>query len=95
MSLRLFFCSEKDQPQTPAKAMKTDSETKCRLAPNIGAKGRMVRALGAAVLLLGGLGALQVSVPLAVMLFLAGVFVLFEAARGWCALRACGIKTRF
>jgi len=23
-----------------------------------------------------------------------GVFVLFEALRGWCVLRACGIKTR-
>jgi hypothetical protein len=23
-----------------------------------------------------------------------GGFVLFEALRGWCALRACGIKTR-
>jgi hypothetical protein len=27
-------------------------------------------------------------------LALAGLFVLFEALRGWCILRACGIKTR-
>jgi hypothetical protein len=25
----------------------------------------------------------------------AGVFGLFEAARGWCFLRACGIRTRW
>lgn len=24
-----------------------------------------------------------------------GVFCLFEAARGWCVARACGIKTRY
>ena len=24
-----------------------------------------------------------------------GVFVLFEALRGWCVLRACGVKTPF
>jgi hypothetical protein len=23
------------------------------------------------------------------------LFVAFEAARGWCALRACGVKTKF
>jgi len=31
---------------------------------------------------------------LGVTLAAAGAFVLFEALRGWCALRACGIKTR-
>jgi hypothetical protein len=24
-----------------------------------------------------------------------GVFCLFEALRGWCAARACGLKTRW
>jgi hypothetical protein len=31
---------------------------------------------------------------LGLALVLSGIFVLFEALRGWCALRACGIKTR-
>lgn len=30
---------------------------------------------------------------LPVGLALAGLFMLFEARRSWCALRACGIKT--
>jgi hypothetical protein len=24
-----------------------------------------------------------------------GIFVLFEAVRGWCLARACGVKTKF
>lgn len=24
-----------------------------------------------------------------------GVFASFEALRGWCAMRACGVKTRY
>ena len=29
-----------------------------------------------------------------VVLLASGLFVLFESLRGWCALRACGIKTK-
>jgi hypothetical protein len=49
-----------------------------------------VALLGAAVLLaVGGLpGWLVVAVAAG------GLFALFEAAVGWCAARACGIKTR-
>jgi hypothetical protein len=32
---------------------------------------------------------------LAVIFLVAGLFTLYEAAQGWCALRACGIKTPF
>jgi hypothetical protein len=32
---------------------------------------------------------------LAVLLAMAGVFGLFEALRGWCLMRACGVKTKF
>jgi hypothetical protein len=32
---------------------------------------------------------------LGIVLFLGGAFCIFEALRGWCALRACGIKTKF
>ena len=35
-----------------------------------------------------------VSVWLGIALLTSGVFVAFEALRGWCALRACGIKTK-
>ena len=63
-------------------------------ARNISNTGRLVRGLSALALLLGaGIGFL-VSIWLGVVLAVSGVFVLFEALRGWCVLRACGLKTR-
>ena len=63
-------------------------------ARNISNTGRLVRGLGALALLLGaGIGFL-VSIWLGVALAVSGAFVLFEALRGWCLLRACGLKTR-
>ena len=68
---------------------------------NIDQRGRKVRFVGGvlfdgcgAALLVWG--ALTGGVGLAVagmVLSLAGGFMIFEAARGWCALRAMGIKT--
>ena len=62
---------------------------------NIGKKGRVLRGLTALVLLISGIGALQFSLILGFVLFASSAFVLFEALRGWCAFRACGIKTKF
>jgi Flp pilus assembly protein TadB len=61
---------------------------------NIDNRGRLVRGVGALALFAGAGFGFAVSVWLGVALAIAGVFVLFEALRGWCALRACGIKTR-
>ena len=61
---------------------------------NISNTGRLVRALGALALLLGAGFGFFVSVWLGAVLAVSGVFVLFEALRGWCVLRACGLKTR-
>ena len=61
---------------------------------NISKTGRLVRGLGALALLLGGGIGFFVSIWLGVALSVFGVFVLFEALRGWCLLRACGLKTR-
>ena len=63
-------------------------------SPNIGNKGRLVRGLGAVGLFVGAWFGFGVSAWLGVVLAASGGFVLFEALRGWCALRACGIKTR-
>ena len=64
------------------------------LAPNIERRGRAARAAIALALLVGA-WVLRGDVPwLAVALLIAALFTLFEAARGWCALRACGMKTR-
>ena len=61
---------------------------------NIGNTGRFVRGLGALSLFVGAGFGFCVSVWLGAVLALLGVFVLFEALRGWCVLRACGIRTR-
>lgn len=61
---------------------------------NISNKGRLVRGLGALGLFVGAGFGFVVSLWLGLVLIVSGVFVLFEALRGWCALRACGIKTR-
>ncbi len=62
--------------------------------PNIDRTGRMVRGGMSAVLFIGAVVAMQHSWLLALILFASGAFVLVEALRGWCALRACGIKTK-
>jgi hypothetical protein len=64
-------------------------------APNLERKGRLVRGLGALTLLVTAALLVGESLWVAGMLAAAGVFSLFEAVRGWCVLRACGLKTRF
>jgi len=62
--------------------------------PNIDSRGRWVRAIAGSVLAIGGLVAGGHVWWLGVVLILSGGFVLFEAVRGWCVMRACGIRTR-
>jgi hypothetical protein len=63
-------------------------------SPNIDNKGRLVRAIMALGLFVGAAFGFGVSVWLGIVLLVSGAFVLFEALRGWCAFRACGIKTK-
>jgi hypothetical protein len=62
--------------------------------PNINSTGRLVRGLLALALFIGGGFAFRVSIWAGIFLLASGAFVLFEAIRGWCGLRACGIKTK-
>ncbi len=62
---------------------------------NIDGKGRLIRFIGALVLFVGAGFGYCYSGWLSLVLAASGGFVLFEALRGWCALRACGIKTKF
>ena len=62
--------------------------------PNIETRGRLIRGLAAAGFLGGAIFACRVSPWLGAAIGIAGLFMLFEAARGWCVLRACGLKTR-
>jgi hypothetical protein len=62
--------------------------------PNISRNGRIIRAVISILLLLAGIFAADVHWVVRIGMVVVGVFVAFEAQRGWCALRACGIKTR-
>jgi hypothetical protein len=68
-------------------------KTVCR--PNLDRRGRWLRGFLAVLLLAGGAVGFFVSPWLGLILAGPGAFVLFEALRGWCALRACGVKTRW
>jgi len=64
-------------------------------ARNIDNRGRSLRALWG-LLLIGAAVLLFSRSKWAFGLLLAGgIFALFEAVRGWCVMRACGIKTKY
>lgn len=63
-------------------------------SPNIDRAGRVVRGLIAVGLFIGAWFAFGVSSLLAIVLAFWAVFTMFEALRGWCVVRACGIKTK-
>jgi len=65
-------------------------------APNLSRTGRLLRAAWG--VLLAGAGfwaALAGHLWIGGFAVVAGCFALFEAARGWCIVRACGMKTRY
>lgn len=64
------------------------------LSPNIDRNGRIVRGIGAALLFIGAAYTFTTLPWLGGVLLASGLFVAFEALRGWCALRACGVKTK-
>lgn len=62
--------------------------------PNLNALGRAVRAIWGIGLVAAGIFLSGFPGLVRVMLVVFGAFALYEAARGWCIMRACGIKTR-
>jgi hypothetical protein len=64
---------------------------------NMDNRGRSIRGLCALVfvLLAGATFSLKPCLWLGLALLASGLFVAFEAIRGWCGLRACGIKTKW
>ena len=66
-----------------------------RFARNIDSKGRLIRGVGGLALLSAGLLTVSEVTWLGIVLLGSAAVALFEALRGWCALRACGIKTKF
>jgi len=64
-------------------------------AANIDGRGRAIRGLLGAGLVIGGVIVCNYNLWAAISLILSGGFCLFEAVRGWCVMRACGVRTRF
>ena len=82
--------------------MKLASFPNSRLACNIDQRGRKARMVGGVIVDLCGFTLILTSVLSAnssamlvvgISLSIIGSFMIFEGARGWCALRAMGIKT--
>lgn len=65
------------------------------LRPNIETKGRVIRGIGALALGIGALLSWPHSHAAGIALGASSAFVAFEAARGWCVARACGVKMKF
>ena len=62
--------------------------------PNIDRPGRIARAIYGVACISAGIFAFDWKLWMAVLLFIAGAIGIFEALRGWCIMRACGVKTR-
>jgi hypothetical protein len=65
------------------------------LRPNIDTKGRVIRGIGALAMGIGAAVAWPHSRAAGIGLAASSAFVAFEALRGWCVARACGVKTKF
>ena len=64
-----------------------------RMKSNIDSKGRVARGGIALIFLLAGGCLISQTLFLAGIFLFIGLFCAFEAWIGWCAVRACGVKT--
>lgn len=62
---------------------------------NIGYRGRMARGVIGALCLITGIIVVDYALWLGLIFVVAGLFAIFESLRGWCLVRACGVRTRF
>jgi hypothetical protein len=62
--------------------------------PNIGSRGRLVRGGISGLLFIAGGVTFFYLWWLGLIFIGIGIFTLFEALRGWCFARACGVKTK-
>lgn len=64
--------------------------------PNIDRTGRLLRLIPGLLLLMAGVVSVFFWIWwLGLVMAIGGAFMIFEAARGWCLLRACRIKTPY
>ncbi len=62
--------------------------------PNINQRGRIARGVIGTICLISGIVTVDFSLPAGLVLVAAGLFAIYEAIRGWCLARACGIRTK-
>lgn len=62
---------------------------------NLDGRGRLARGVWGTLLLIGGIIVADYKLWLCLLLVAFGLFAMFEAVRGWCVVRACGIRTKF
>jgi len=62
--------------------------------PNIQRNGRIARGVIGSLCLVAGIIVAGDYSLWGLILVAAGIFAIFEAMRGWCFARACGIKTK-
>ncbi len=62
---------------------------------NINNRGRLARGVIGALCLIAGIIVVDYVLWLGLVFVAAGLFAIFESLRGWCLVRACGLKTRF
>jgi hypothetical protein len=63
-------------------------------SPNIGFHGRLARGVIGALCLIAGIIMADFELWICLVLVALGLFGIFEAVRGWCLARACGIRTK-
>jgi len=63
-------------------------------SPNINHRGRIARGVIGSLCLIAGIIIVDYNLGLGLVFVVAGLFAMFEAVRGWCVARACGIKTK-
>ena len=54
----------------------------------------MARGITGSILLIVGIILADLTLWAAIPLVVIGLFCIFEAVRGWCFLRACGVRTK-
>jgi hypothetical protein len=55
----------------------------------------MARGVIGALCLIAGIVLVDYRLWLGLIFVVAGLFAIFESLRGWCLVRACGVKTKF
>ena len=62
--------------------------------PNIDHRGRIARGVVGSLCLIAGIVIVDFQLTVGLIFVVAGLFAIFEALRGWCLARACGLKTK-